>query len=210
MFYLSNTPLWLRLIFPPGVVWTGDRAGNTVYLTFDDGPDPAATPYVLEELRKYQMKATFFCVGANVAKYPELFQQLKQEGHRVGNHTMNHKNGWKTSDDSYVQEIIEADKLINSNLFRPPYGKITRSQLKLLREQTQLVSQSRIIMWGALAGDFDAGIDGKKCFDNVRKNTSAGSIIVFHDSQKALPRLKEALPATLDWLSKKGFSTGLI
>lgn len=210
MFYLANTPFWLRMIFPPGVVWKGNPTGNTVYLTFDDGPDPEVTVFVLEQLRNYNMKATFFCVGSNVAKYPEVFEKVKSEGHRVGNHTMNHANGWTTDNNKYIQEIAAADGLIHSNLFRPPYGKITRAQVKLLRHQASDIKKSDIIMWGALAGDFDPGIDGQKCFENVTKNTTAGSIIVFHDSKKAFPRLKTALPATLEWLTQQGFRAGLL
>ena len=135
MFYLPNTPLWLRMIFPAGVVWKGDPADNTVYLTFDDGPDPEPTQFVLDQLEKYNYQATFFCIGDNVALYPQLFQKIKVAGHRVGNHTMHHPNGWTTNTDAYVNEIMEAHELIQSDLFRPPYGKITPAQARELRKK---------------------------------------------------------------------------
>ncbi|CAN5467545.1 polysaccharide deacetylase family protein [soil metagenome] len=239
MFYLPNTPLWLRMIFPSGVAWTGDPANKTVYLTFDDGPDPIVTQFVLDQLESYNIKATFFCIGDNVAKHPEMFEKVKAAGHRVGNHTMHHPNGWTTNNAAYVNEIMEAHRLIQSDLFRPPYGKITQAQAKLLRSkelgikdwelgntgkatneqqcsnytnhQSQIRNQRfQIIMWSVIAGDFDEKIDGNVCYNHIVKHTKPGSIIVFHDSEKAFPRLKVALPKTLDWLAEQGYHPKLL
>lgn len=219
MFYLPNTPLWLRLIFPSGVVWKGDPTNKTVYLTFDDGPEPEVTQFVLDELEKYNIKATFFCIGDNVAKHPETFEKVKAAGHRVGNHTMHHPNGWKTKDSAYVNEVMEANKLIQSDLFRPPYGKITAGQARALRSRELGIgglgnkgtpSGFNIIMWSVIAGDFDEKIDGDVCYSHILKYTTPGSIIVFHDSYRAFPRLKVALPKTLEWLKQQGFRTEVI
>ena len=236
MFYLPNVPFWMRMIFPSGVIWKGDPTGNTVYLTFDDGPDPEPTQFVLDQLEQYNFKATFFCLGDNVARHPEMFEKLKAAGHRVGNHTMHHPNGWITNNDAYVNEIMEAHELIQSDLFRPPYGKITQGQARELRSKelgmgtqdsghnaipsktpnitdhkSQITDHTfQIIMWGVIAGDFDETVDGNVCFDRVVKFTRPGSIIVFHDSQKAFPRLKVALPKTLEWLKENGYNPKLL
>ncbi len=198
------------MIFPPNVVWTAKPDGNTVYLTFDDGPAPVVTSFVLKQLEKYNVKASFFCIGSNVKQHPEIFEQVKAAGHRVGNHTMNHANGWKTKDEDYLKEIEDANQLIRSDLFRPPYGRITRSQVNAIRHQASDICKSKIIMWSVIAGDFDERIDGNKCFENIKRYTKPGGIIVFHDSEKAFPRLKTALPATLEWLSQQGFQTALL
>ncbi|MES2648015.1 MAG: polysaccharide deacetylase family protein [Bacteroidota bacterium] len=240
MFYLPNTPAWLRMIFPYGVVWKGDPANNAVYLTFDDGPDPGATQFVLDQLEKYNIQATFFCIGDNVVKYPLLFEKVKAAGHRVGNHTMHHPNGWTTENTRYVNEIMEAHQLIQSDLFRPPYGKITSGQARELRKKELGIAkkelgigreelrikgksgiqidqrsdirdrQMKIIMWSVIAGDFDKTIDGNVCYNHIVKYTRPGSIIVFHDSQKAFPRLKVALPKTLEWIREKGYIPTLL
>lgn len=214
--YLTYTPWWLRKLYP-ACIWQIPTKEKIVYLTFDDGPHPEATPFVLEQLKQFNAKATFFCIGKNVAAQPIIFSQLKKEGHSVGNHTMHHANGWKTDDVNYFQEIADADKLIGSNLFRPPYGRIKRSQVKAITNyglrNTNLDSKlpntpdSRftIIMWSVLSGDFDTEIDGEKCFKSVIKHVKPGSIIVFHDSAKAFPRLEIALPKTLEWLTQQGF-----
>jgi peptidoglycan/xylan/chitin deacetylase (PgdA/CDA1 family) len=207
MFYIPNTPFWLRMLFPADVVWKGKPDNNTVYLTFDDGPTPEVTAFVLEQLEKHQVKATFFCIGDNVALYPEIFRQVQAEGHRVGNHTMHHSNGWKTDDDAYLQEIKEADQLIGSNLFRPPYGRIKASQHARLKKMNP---DHQTIMWSVIAGDFDEKIDGNTSFQFIKSHTKPGSIIVFHDSVKAFPRLKIALPLTLEWLREQGFRTAML
>jgi peptidoglycan/xylan/chitin deacetylase (PgdA/CDA1 family) len=176
---------------------------KVIYLSFDDGPHPIATPFVLEQLEKYNAKASFFCIGKNVVEYPAIFQQLIQQGHTVGNHTMHHLNGWKTEDDLYLQNIAQASTPIQSNFFRPPYGRIKRSQIRKIRADKSLPQE--IIMWDVLSGDFDTSINSQQCLSNVLKHTKAGSIVVFHDSAKAWDRLQVALPATLDYFTQKGF-----
>lgn len=174
---------------------------KVIYLTFDDGPHPIATPFVLEQLKTYNAKATFFCIGKNVAEYPFIYEQIIDEGHSVGNHTHNHVNGWKTKDADYINNVAEAKKIIDSNLFRPPYGRATKFQLNLLKNNYGLTP----IMWSVLSGDFDIHLSNEKCSKNVIKNTRSGDIVVFHDSKKALERMRYALPNTLDYFSKKGF-----
>jgi peptidoglycan-N-acetylglucosamine deacetylase len=173
-----------------------------MYLTFDDGPNETATPFVLEQLKKYNAKATFFCVGNNVMQHPSLYRQLLNEGHTTGNHTFHHLNGWKVTDEAYFKDIIEARKYIDSHLFRPPYGRITRFQAKHLQQTALKLS---IIMWDVVSGDFDTTITPARCTKNVLKNAGPGSIVVFHDSIKAFYNLKEALPAVLDHFSVRGY-----
>jgi peptidoglycan/xylan/chitin deacetylase (PgdA/CDA1 family) len=207
MAYLNNISRLGRLLYP-SLFWNMPRNTNTIYLSFDDGPHPAITPWVLKVLNDYQAKATFFCVGENILKFPEVFQQLISEGHSFGNHTHNHVKGWKTSTSNYLENIIKAEAVIskyseNTNdqkLFRPPYGKITPSQVKRLQQLNY-----KIVMWDALSADFDASISAENCFKNVIENTKAGSIVVFHDSEKAVEKLKLVLPKVLEYYSKKGF-----
>lgn len=193
--YLITTPWWLRLLFP-GCTWQIPTKEKVVYLTFDDGPHPTATPFVLEQLKQFNAKGTFFCIGKNVATYPVIYQQLLAEGHTTGNHTMHHLNGWKIGEDAvYLKDIEDAGRLIKSNVMRPPYGRIKHSQIKRIKQQG-----FQIVMWSVLSADFDTDIDGEKCLQNVIRNVKPGSIIVFHDSAKALPRLQYTLPKTLSWL----------
>ena len=173
-----------------------------MYLTFDDGPNPVATPFVLEQLKKYNASATFFCIGKNVKDHPSLYGQLIEEGHAIGNHTFNHVNGWKVADNVYFKDIIEAKKYIDSSLFRPPYGRITRFQAKHLK---QSALQFKVVMWDVVSGDFDTTISPDKCSFNVLRNAGEGSIVVFHDSEKAFPNLKKALPDTLEYFSVRGY-----
>ncbi len=201
MFYFVKTPGWLRKLYP-GCTWQLSREEKVIYLTFDDGPHPVATPFVLESLKRYQAKATFFCIGKNVLEQPELYKRIVEEGHSVGNHTFNHLNGWKTKDDVYLHDIAEAKKYIDASLFRPPYGRITKFQLKLLSTAGYNFST---IMWTVLSGDFDVKLDKKKCLQNVIKNTGEGSIVVFHDSEKAFTSMEFALPKVLEYFTKKGY-----
>jgi peptidoglycan-N-acetylglucosamine deacetylase len=201
MSYFVRTPRLLsRLVFPK-YVWEINETEKKLYLTFDDGPHAEATPMVLDLLKKYDARATFFCIGKNVAEHPDIYARILAEGHRTGNHTMNHLNGWKTDDQAYFDNIVEAAKYIDSKLFRPPYGRITSFQAKHLRE----AAGYKIIMWTVLSGDFDLKIDGNKCFDNVKRKSSSGSIVVFHDSRKALPRMRAALENTLQYFSEAGY-----
>ncbi len=200
--YLIKTTFLLRAFYP-SCVWKMPTHKKAIYLSFDDGPHPIATPFVIEQLEKYNAKASFFCIGKNVVEYPAIFQQLIQQGHTVGNHTMHHLNGWKTEDDLYLQNIAQASTPIQSNFFRPPYGRIKRSQIRKIRADKSLPQE--IIMWDVLSGDFDTSINSQQCLSNVLKHTKAGSIVVFHDSAKAWDRLQVALPATLDYFTQKGF-----
>lgn len=206
MFYFVKTPWWLKRLYP-GCVWDIPVKEKILYLTFDDGPHPEVTPFVLEQLKQYHAKATFFCIGKNVAAHPQIYRRLLDEGHRTGNHTNNHLNGWKVTDELYLQNILAAGKYIDSNLFRPPYGRITRFQVKLLTgiRNSPVNNNFSIIMWDVLSGDFDVALNGETCSVNVIKHAQPGSIIVFHDSEKAFPRLQEALPKTLQYFSEKGY-----
>ena len=201
--YLVKTPFWLRVIYP-SCTWKMPGTEKVIYLSFDDGPHVEATPFVLAELKKYNAKASFFCIGKNVEAHQNLYAQIIQEGHAVGNHTYDHVNGWKTDTSHYIQNIELAGKLIQSNLFRPPYGRITRSQIHKIKADKTLPQE--IIMWDVLSGDFDLNLSPEDCTKNVIKNTSSGSIVVFHDSAKAFERLKMALPAVLAHFSSLGYS----
>lgn len=196
--YLVKAPFFLKLIYPKSI-WNKSRKENKIYLTFDDGPIPELTPFVLDTLKQYNIKATFFCVGENIKKNPHLFDRILSEGHQVGNHTYNHLKGWETSDAKYLENIQQCQKLTKSNLFRPPYGKAKKSQLKKLYPNYQ------IIMWDVLTGDFDHSVSPEKCFINATKYTQNGSIIVFHDNIKAISRVKHALPKTIAYLLAKNY-----
>ncbi len=181
------------------LIWSVKTPNKEVFLTFDDGPIPNITPWVVNELKRYNAKATFFCVGDNVKKHPEVFQLLLDNGHRVGNHTMNHLNGWKNFNKTYFENINEAEKFIESNLFRPPYGKIKPTQIFRLKKKY------RIIMWDVLTYDYDENKTGEECLNKIKKNVKPGSIIVFHDSLKAEKRLRYALPKCLEFLKTEGY-----
>lgn len=212
-FYFYRTPAWLRLCYPKRV-WRIDTNQRELYLTFDDGPHPTATPFVLDTLARFQAKATFFCIGQNVLRYPALYQRILDEGHQVGNHTHRHLNGWNTSDDAYLTDVREAAGCISSNLFRPPYGKLRSAQAKavgsLLPVQTKqaytaLPQQGRIVMWDLLSGDFDTNLSGEDCFTICKKRLRPGSIIVLHDSEKAWPRLSVVLPLLIEFALAEGY-----
>jgi peptidoglycan/xylan/chitin deacetylase (PgdA/CDA1 family) len=200
--YLSYSPFWLQWFYPT-LTWHKSREENIIFLTFDDGPIPVVTPFVLNTLKKFQAKATFFCIGENIDKYPEVFSDVIKEGHAVGNHTYNHLNGWNTKDNDYLDNIQKCAQHTGIKLFRPPFGRITKSQIKTLKIQNPEIE---IIMWDVLSGDFDQSITAEKCIDNVLKNVKNGSIIVFHDSLKAFDRLEKSLPVILEKLSNQGFS----
>lgn len=201
MFYVAKTPDWIKKFFSASI-WEITKPKKTIYLTFDDGPHPVITPFVLDELKKYNALATFFCIGKNVVDYPEIYNRILNENHASGNHTHNHLNGWKTSVRHYLQNIAEASKHIDSNLFRPPYGRITAKQHRKLRS---LGKPYKIVMWSVLSGDFDASITPQQCYNNVVKNTEGGSVIVFHDSDKAFERLQYSLPLVLKYFSEEGY-----
>lgn len=196
--YLAKSPWWLKKLYPT-LTWSIPTEENEVYLTFDDGPHQTITPFVLDVLKEYNASATFFCIGKNVREHPTIYQRLISEGHKVGNHTYNHSNGWKTPDKVYLGDVIEAKKYIDSNLFRPPYGRISRFQIQ------QLNPLFKIVMWDVLSGDFDVTLAPQKSLEYVVSNVSPGSIVVFHDSEKAFPRLEFALPQTLKYLAGKDY-----
>ncbi len=199
--YLAYSPFWLRWLYPT-LTWHKSRKEKYVYLTFDDGPIPVVTPYVLNTLKKYDCKATFFCIGDNIDKNPSILSDVIAEGHTVGNHTYNHLRGWKTSDGDYLDSVRKASVLTGTRLFRPPYGRIKKSQITDIRKH---FPETEIVMWDVLSGDFDESITKEQCVENVLKHCNNGSIIVFHDSLKAFERLEYALPIVLENLSEKVF-----
>ncbi len=201
MFYFKKTPGIFKQIFKDRT-WRIDTDENLLYLTFDDGPHPEATSFVLDELKKLNAKATFFCVGKNVKENFSMYERIIAEGHKVANHTYNHLNGWKTDDKTYVEDIAKAAKIIDSNLFRPPYGRITKFQLKAISGDKLHL---KTIMWDVLSGDFDPAVTGENCYLNVVNNAKPGSIVVFHDSLKSFATLKYALPRILKFYSDKDF-----
>ena len=217
--YLIKTPWLLKKFYPKALIWNKPRNQKTIYLTFDDGPIPIVTPFVLKTLKKFNAKATFFCIGENIVKHTEIFDQLKADGHSVGNHTFNHLKGWATEDRVYLENIRKCQEITKSSLFRPPYGRIKKSQIKNLmalsyKTQDNLQSSpisnlqtqiSKIIMWDVLSGDFDTSLAPEKCLENVIKHTENGSIVVFHDSLKARERLEFALPKALEKWQAEGY-----
>lgn len=201
MFYFVKTPIVIKKLYSQ-CLWNETTTEDVLYLTFDDGPTPQVTSFVLEVLKKYNAKATFFCIGKNVKEHFDIYKQLISDGHKPGNHTFNHLNGWKTDDKKYLEDIEQAANIIDSEFFRPPYGRITKFQLKALQgEKFKL----KTVMWDVLSGDFDVKISPENCYLNVINNARPGSIIVFHDSLKAFPRLEYALPRVLNFFSEKGF-----
>lgn len=201
MLYFVKSPWWLQKLYK-NCVWKVKTNEKAVFLTFDDGPHPVITPFVLEILAQYKASATFFCIGDNVKRFPEIYERILAAGHAVGNHTFNHLNGWKTSDNKYIDNIEKTQELIDSKLFRPPYGRIRFSQLKKISTQP---FKFKTIMWTVLSGDFDKNKTGEQCYKNVINNLQNGSIIVFHDSDKAQDRLRIALPKILETLSTEGY-----
>ena len=200
MFYFTRMP-WLLKKFYSECVWEIPSKEKIIYLTFDDGPHPIATPFVLDELKKYNAKATFFCIGKNVVVEKSLYRRILDEGHRVGNHSFNHLNGWKSKNLLYLEDISKAAKYIDSNLFRPPYGRISKFQIRNLKSELGF----KIVMWSVLSGDFDPKISGNVCAENILFKTGPGSIVVFHDSEKAFDRLRYALPVVLKHFSEQGY-----
>ncbi len=226
MAYFKKISTLGKLLYP-SLFWKMPSKQKILYLTFDDGPNPEITPWVLTILNEFKAKATFFCVGENVANHPDIFQQILTEGHHIGNHTYNHIKGWKTSEKDYLENVYLAEEVIlmnvnkqdnpgeirssglnphsepktqTSKLFRPPYGKILPGQIKKLQKLGY-----KIVMWDVISGDFDAKLSAEDCYKNVIKNCSSGSIVVFHDSIKAAKKLKEVLPGVLKYYQEEGF-----
>ncbi len=200
MAYLISIPWWLKRLHNKGLIWSRSTKHKRIYLSFDDGPHPTITNFVLDILKENGIKATFFCIGDNVLKYPETFERIVKEQHSIGNHTHNHLNGWKTDNIQYYKNILQAAKHIPSKLFRPPYGKIKPTQANYLLKRGW-----RIIMWNSLSADFDSSIDGVTCFNNVKSTMKNGSIVVFHDSEKAFDRMKIALPLLIQYCREQHY-----
>lgn len=187
----------------PAMTWeTEDK--SSVYLTFDDGPTPGVTEWVLKTLAEHDVKATFFCLGKNVDQYPELYSRIVAAGHRTGNHSYSHIKGWGTSSEQYVEDIDLANQMVNSDLFRPPYGRIRRRQAELLSPRY------RLVMGGVVSGDYNPALPPERCLRNVTDHVRGGSIIVFHDSVKAFPNMKHALPKAIEFIKAEGLGFATI
>lgn len=203
---IERPPEWVRRLAPESVFRiTPEESGRKIiYLTFDDGPIPEVTPRLLDLLDSYGIKATFFMVGDNVRKYPELYKEVLRRGHRVGNHTMHHIQGLHVDCPAYVEDVAEAAGYIESDLFRPPHGWLKKSQRKALLERY------KIVMYDLVTRDYSKRLDAAQVFRNVKRYARPGSIVVFHDSLKSLPRLFDALPKSIEWLRDQGYEFGLI
>jgi peptidoglycan/xylan/chitin deacetylase (PgdA/CDA1 family) len=203
LFY--KIPVLIQFLFP-FFVWRKQNNEKKIYLTFDDGPIPEITPWILEQLENYQVKATFFVVGDNVNKHSDIFLKIIENGHSIGNHTFNHFNGWRYETKKYIENVIECENTINSKsntflkIFRPPYGKLSLFQFIKLKKMGY-----QIILWDVLSGDYNQKISPKQCLENVIKNVKSGSIIVFHDNIKAINNLQYVLPRTLAYLKENGY-----
>lgn len=196
----TRTPQLLKWFYP-SLIWDKTVAENSIYLTFDDGPHPVITPYVLNELDKYGFKATFFCIGDNVRKFPETYREILNRGHLTGNHTFNHLKGFGTDNKRYFENIKKCEELVKSNLFRPPHGHIKSSQVGYLKQHY------KIIMWSLLAEDWNPKLDVKMKLEQLKKLTKKGDIVVFHDSEKAKNNLEILLPQYLQFLKDNHFGS---
>ncbi|MEO5911076.1 MAG: polysaccharide deacetylase family protein [Pelobium sp.] len=225
--YFIKTPLLLKKLYPKSLIWNKSRTDKVIFLTFDDGPIPIVTPWVIKTLKNFNAKATFFCIGENISKHHEIFLQIKSNGHAIGNHTYHHLKGWDREDETYLANYLKCQELTQTNLFRPPYGRMKRSQMKMIGRESgvesrksevgsqkseyaksqvsNLTSPISIIMWDVLSGDFDTKLSPEKCLKNVLKHTENGAIVVFHDSLKAWERLEYVLPRALDKWQKEGY-----
>jgi len=205
LLYFRKTPGWLKKLFPQAT-WNFDDTEKKIFLTFDDGPIPELTPWVLDTLKEFGARATFFYVGDNIKKHPELFKRASDEGHSIGNHTFNHLKGWRTSHEDYMANIALCEAAIvecggggPAGLFRPPYGQLTFSLAK------KISANYRIIMWDYLTGDFDQSLSPEKCHIETIKGTKSGSIVIYHENVKAEARIKYSLPKFLDHFSSLGY-----
>ena len=199
--YIEPPKIVKRLF--PDLIWSFSQqeVDGKVFITFDDGPTPEITPWILDTLSKFDAKATFFCLEKNVEQYPELFQMILEGGHAVGNHTYSHQKGWEMRTGRYVEDVDLADNFIHSNLFRPPYGRIKPAQARRLSERYKL------IMWDVLSRDYSQLVSPRSCLNNVVKHVKSGSIVLFHDSRKAYRNLSYTLPRTLEFLRSKGLES---
>lgn len=198
--YLIKTPKVVRKLFPT-YLWNKSRKKPYVYLTFDDGPIPNVTPWVLDCLEEYGMKGTFFCVGDNVRKHMPIYERIIAEGHAVGNHSYSHKSGWSTEVDAYLDDVQLCSSFVESNLYRPPYGRLKPQQAEAIRQKY------KIVMWDILSGDFDANISAEQCLNNITSHVKPGSIIVMHDNVKSFDKLKLVLPQLCEHLTENGLKS---
>ena len=198
--YFVKSPALLCKFYHPDEVWSIDTEEKIIYLTFDDGPVQDVTPWVLHTLKEFNAKATFFCIGENVYRNPQVLEQILMNGHAIGNHTFNHLNGWRSPLEDYVENVMKCNELFHTTLFRPPYGRIRRNQMLKLR------AHFNIVFWSMLTGDFDENTGPAKCLKNAISGARPGAIIVFHDSIRAWPNLKYALPKFLEALSVQGYT----
>lgn len=205
--YVVRTPALVASLSKE-LTWRVPGQGTAVYLTFDDGPVPEVTPWVLDTLKDFGVAGTFFCIGHNAVSNPDILERIRSEGHAIGNHTWGHVNGWRTPLRTYLKEVLLAERALgvrqDRQLFRPPYGRITRTQAKALQRRYT------VVMWDVLSADFDTSLSGEQCLQNVMRNVRPGSIVVFHDSVKAAPRLRYALPRALAQLSEAGYTFGTL
>ena len=201
MFYFVKKPQWLRRFYGD-CTWEVNTPEKVLYLTFDDGPDPGETPFVIEQLNRFNAKGTFFCIGKNVEAHPELYNALIDNGHTVGNHSYSHIDGWRTNNKKYYDDVAAAAKIIQSDIFRPPFGHVTWKQVNTLKKEQYNL---KTILWSVLSADFDEKTPKEKCLSNVLNNATAGSIILFHDSAVASRNLRFALPKVLEHFSALGY-----
>lgn len=199
-----QVPDWLRWLIGRDLRWKVNTSSKVIFLTFDDGPVPEVTPQVLDILRKYQWKATFFCVGENVSRYPQLYQRLLKEGHRVGNHSFNHLQAFRKTADEYIRNVYKAREWIDSRLFRPPHGQLTRKVKRRLEKDFILV------MWDVLTYDYDSSMSEEAIVNIIKRELRPGSIVVFHDSIKAHDRVLNVLPKALEYWQSEGYTFGLL
>ncbi len=195
----ARVPTWIRMFFP-NRIWQMNVQEKVLFISFDDGPHEIITPQVLDMLAKHGAKATFFCLGKNVLLHPSIFDRIITEGHAVGNHSHHHLNGWKTHDEKYQDDIIAAAGCIPSNLFRPPYGRLTSSQARRLQE-----AGFQVVMWSVLSADYNKEITKEKCAMRVLENIQPGAIVLFHDSEKAAHNMLYALELLLKYATELGY-----
>lgn len=194
--YLVKTPPFVQNIFS-SLTWSYD-SHDSVYLSFDDGPDPACTPWVLDTLLQHDAKATFFCIGQNAERHPDLIKRIRDEGHAIGNHSYSHFSGWSSRTSNYIADVQKCDDILHSKLFRPPYGRLKPSQIRIL------IKQYKIIMWDVMSGDFDDKLSKEQCLANVTEIANRGSIVLLHDTQQCLEKLKYVLPKSLKLFDYEG------
>jgi peptidoglycan/xylan/chitin deacetylase (PgdA/CDA1 family) len=195
---MVRPPSFLRWIYP-NAIWHLPSDRKVIYLTFDDGPTPFITEKVLELLDAHKAKATFFCIGKNIEQHPEIFNLIKDKGHHIGSHTYSHLNGWKSKAEEYINDYVKGRELSHTNLFRPPYGRILLKPLQVIQKQ------DKVIMWDILSKDYDKDLSPEEVYANVTRNLEPGSIIVFHDSEKAKKNLLAVLPRILEYLTQQGY-----